>query len=52
MYMCGDVGYWLASRGGRFTSGKRAPVTYRVGGSVTSRTGMDLVEKFPASPAK
>jgi hypothetical protein len=41
-------GDWSASRPGRFNSGERAPrapSTYRIGGLVEPRTGLDDVEK-------
>jgi hypothetical protein len=36
---------WSASRHCRFTPGKRAPGTRRIGGWVNPRTGLDDVEK-------
>jgi hypothetical protein len=36
---------WSASRPGRFTAGERVPVTYRIGGWVDPRAGLEDVEK-------
>jgi hypothetical protein len=40
-----DGGEWSASRPGRFIHGGRAPDIYRIGGSVDTRAGLDLVAK-------
>jgi hypothetical protein len=36
---------WSASRPGRFTPAERAPGTFRIGGWVDPRAGLDNVEK-------
>jgi hypothetical protein len=38
-------GEWSASRTGRFTPGERAPGTHRIGRWVSSRTGLNDMEK-------
>jgi hypothetical protein len=40
-----DGGEWSASRPSRFTPGERAPGSYRIGGCVSQRAGLDDVEK-------
>jgi hypothetical protein len=40
-----DGGEWSASRPGRYTPRERGPGTYRVGGWVGLRAGLDAVKK-------
>jgi hypothetical protein len=40
-----DGGEWSDSLSGRFTTGERAPSTNLIGGSVSTRAGMDAVGK-------
>jgi hypothetical protein len=40
-----DGGEWLASRPGRFTPGKGAPISRCIGGWVGPRAGLDTVVK-------
>jgi hypothetical protein len=39
-----DEGEWSASRPGRFTPGETAPGSHRIGGWVSLRAGLDVVE--------
>jgi hypothetical protein len=39
-----DQGEWLASRPGRFTTGKRAPSMHMIRGWLGPRAGLDAVD--------